>query len=60
MGEALGLRLISEGKNYPLKTSQAASRPIMAPTMLRLRTNFIGGTLTAWRASTGESLFFMI
>jgi hypothetical protein len=29
---------------------------MIAPTMLRLKTNLIGGTLTAWRASVGESL----
>jgi hypothetical protein len=43
-------------KSYPLNTSQATSRPMIAPTMLRLKTNLIGGTLTAWRASVGESL----
>jgi len=39
------------GIAYALTRNHATKTPKIAPTMLILRTNFIGGTLTAWRAS---------
>jgi hypothetical protein len=46
-------------KNYPPNISQAASTPMIAPTMLRLKANRIGGTSAGWPASVGENLSFM-